>query len=59
MTCIIICIPSMSSKSSIIWSSAGRFKVKGGGNVLPIGLALDGQNDFYFAVMCVQWFKCI
>ena len=48
---MVVCIPSMSSKSLIIWSSSGRFMVKKGGNILPIGLALDGGMPDVFIVI--------
>ena len=51
ITCIVVCIPSMSSKPLIMWSSSGRFKVKRRGNVLPIGLTLDGGMPVVFMVI--------
>ena len=54
-----VCIPSMSSKSSIIWSSSGRFMVKRGGNVLPIVLALDGGMPDVFVVIKAASIACI
>ena len=51
ITCLVVCIPSMSSKSSIILSSSGRFMVKRGQNVLLIGLALDGGMPDVFIVI--------
>ena len=59
ITCIVVWIPSMSSKSSIIWSSSGRFKVKRGENVLPIELALDGSMPVIFMVIKAASIACI